>query len=574
MTNNFVFRIFGAPTTFDLYQGSGNEMSYFQNFDNGSKENVKFTIHRMVSGKVSYSYLRYNFISSGGRPNSFFGMSVIFDKEYCKDVKSFYTLFDKVYTDIILKNGILLTELKDHSTAQAKYLVRTFADADTEMKLVEKNITDNLKKYFANDILPLDNSFVESNSTKKLNEKMGNAPFLKALRECSWVHISSAYSKREDSEPSEEFLATLDDTVENTQKAIPAISINMLKGGNFQPDINRLTRKTDASIESILDWLQKEYKLKQGDDFDVYLQKQPKLQEHYDKLLSVKKQLDELANVVPIPVLQAVSPVPNPNPQQQLSTSNSDPKSRYAWFRSKKYPTIIAYVVVLLVIIIIVAKILIPGGKSVDTNTLDGTESSTPVGENNTEESLVRKGDNALEINDFDTAIDEYERANRSDLVDKAKSEAIYYLCQKAADEKIPPQKSIEILEKTKKYGYDPAKDIAEFQRKIDHKDNNKKKDSKKQTTNTDDKVSSIKIKLEPKQRMYSKKETFTATATNCENKSIKWKFKEGLFIKEQDKTANPTTVEVKSCPDSGEAQLSCYIDNKRIASIIIKISP
>ena len=71
--NNVVFKIFGAPNTFDLYQGSEGEISYFQNFDNGGKENVKLTVHRMASGKVSYSYLRYNFLSSGGRSNSFFG---------------------------------------------------------------------------------------------------------------------------------------------------------------------------------------------------------------------------------------------------------------------------------------------------------------------------------------------------------------------------------------------------------------------------------------------------------------------------------------------------------------------
>ena len=63
---NFVFKIFGAPHTFDLYQGSRDEIGYFQIFDNGSKENMKLTIHRMENGKVSYSYLRYNFISGGG----------------------------------------------------------------------------------------------------------------------------------------------------------------------------------------------------------------------------------------------------------------------------------------------------------------------------------------------------------------------------------------------------------------------------------------------------------------------------------------------------------------------------
>ncbi|MDH6303908.1 hypothetical protein M2459_000240 [Parabacteroides sp. PF5-5] len=215
---NFVFKIFGIPHVFDLHQGNEDEKKHFLTFDNGSRENTKLVIHRMENGWVSYSYLRYNFITSDGHDNSWFGMSVMFENAYCRDIENLFELFDTVYKDVILKNGKLLTTISDDPKAQAKYLVRTFAEANGEVKLIESNIINNLKKYFADDILPLNSSFTPSYASIKLNSKVGNTAFLEALREYSHVSISPEYKNSEEIIFSPEAIAELDNLIEKNKK--------------------------------------------------------------------------------------------------------------------------------------------------------------------------------------------------------------------------------------------------------------------------------------------------------------------------------------------------------------------
>ena len=63
----FVIKIYGAPYGFDLYEGSEQDLNYFQVFDNGSTEPVKMTVHRLSNNQISYNYLRYGYVTSGGR---------------------------------------------------------------------------------------------------------------------------------------------------------------------------------------------------------------------------------------------------------------------------------------------------------------------------------------------------------------------------------------------------------------------------------------------------------------------------------------------------------------------------
>ena len=576
MNNNFVFKIFGAPTTFDLYQGSGNEISYFQNFDNGSKEKTKLTIHRMASGKVSYSYLRYNFISSGGRPNSFFGMSVLFDKEYCKDIEKIFNLFDTIYKSIILENGILLTELKDNPAAQAKYIVRTFAEADSEVKNVENNILNNLKKHFVNDIVPLDNSFLESNSMVNLNNEMDNAVFVNALRKYSWVNISSEYSKNETPIPNPEFLADLDGTIEEVLTQMPIISVKALKGVNIQRDINNYIDKTSASLGIIYTWLETEYKLQKGANLKPYLQKQPELKERHDKLIETQKPLNDLLNAV----------VTTETPPSQLSVeekSQSQPQTEdkiaILFWKKHKLKLIVA---ACFVVLIVAGIIFFTRDKKVDTATISPTKVAVSAEENSDE--LVRLGNDALDKKDFDKAIDYFKKANRSDLVEDANRKAINYFNEQAAEAQTA-EKSIEILEKTRTYGGKPDVTIAEYQKQIaaaeaEKKQKNdkaekdriaaekkKKDDDKKTETPT---YPDVTIQLSPKKRIYSVKEKFTATATNCAGARIEWRYENGLYA---DKTKNPTTIEVTETPSNGQATLRCYIDGKQVQAVVIRIS-
>ncbi len=194
---NVKFYIFGTPEIFDLYFGTADDISYFQIFYDGSNEDVKLSIHRKANGDVSYSYLRYKFISGSGRTGSFFGMSVVFNGQYCDDTTKLYRLFDTVYKDIILKNNSFISETKGNPQVQAKFLIRNFSERADEAKNIESIILRNIENAFANGILPLDSSFKlgKPNVIRKMNINIDNGILLNALRNYSWVSISPDYSE-------------------------------------------------------------------------------------------------------------------------------------------------------------------------------------------------------------------------------------------------------------------------------------------------------------------------------------------------------------------------------------------
>ena len=193
---NFVFKIFGAPYTFDIYGSNQEDTNYFQLYDDGSNEEVKLTVHRKANGEVCYSYLRYNMISSSGRTGAFFGMAVVFQNEYCRDVENLYKLFDAVYQNI-LETGILLQKI-ENSTHQAKYLIAHFSDAPTEVTRIENIIYNNLQKNYSQDILPINSSF--STNSKELimlpMNKEANVSLLTELRKRAWISFSPIYNSQ------------------------------------------------------------------------------------------------------------------------------------------------------------------------------------------------------------------------------------------------------------------------------------------------------------------------------------------------------------------------------------------
>lgn len=188
----FRVKIYGAPYGFELYDGTEQELNYFQTFDNGSTETVKMTIHRLNNNEISYNYLRYGFVTSGGRTGSFFGLSVIFEKVYCSDYKRLYQLFNAVYGTIV-KKAVLLEELTAGQW-QAKYKISKFSDSENEIKRIEGVIAQNLRNALVNDIKPL--AFPPSdtgNSELRLNDDVSNDVINNALNKYSVVTISTQY---------------------------------------------------------------------------------------------------------------------------------------------------------------------------------------------------------------------------------------------------------------------------------------------------------------------------------------------------------------------------------------------
>ena len=189
----FVIKIYGAPYGFDLYEGSEQDLNYFQVFDNGSTESVKMTVHRLSNNQISYNYLRYGYVTSGGRTGSFFGMSVVFNKSYCSDFMRMYQLFEAVY-GTITKNAVLLEEFKSGQW-QAKYKIGKFSEAEDEVRRIYGVLGQNIQGALANDIKPMAfSSPVSGDKELRLSADTSNDMVSKAVNQYTIVSISPAYN--------------------------------------------------------------------------------------------------------------------------------------------------------------------------------------------------------------------------------------------------------------------------------------------------------------------------------------------------------------------------------------------
>jgi hypothetical protein len=359
----------------------------------------------MASGQVSYSYLRYNFISGSGRTGSFFGMSVVFSKEYCYDVENLYKLFDTVYKTI-LKNKLLLEEVKANPDVQANYLVRTFSEAEAEVKRIENIICKNIENKFAADIRPLDNTFAQGNSNLivKLNNKKGNATFLKALRECSWVSISPEYKDNEKSILSPEKIAWVDETIEEVQKNFGNISVNAVKGADVQKDIEIALEKIQNGKNTI----------------KPYLQIQHELQERDSKLLVFEKQFKELNDVV---LQNNKTGIGNQHPPININSGDNSEKHNEKGTKSPTIPFWKKYKLPF----IAVACVVILGSVAYFTVSNLGSGVNTPPKETNKEDNTakqIEQGNALLKNKDYRGAYDKFMQAGNTVLADKAKNDA------------------------------------------------------------------------------------------------------------------------------------------------------
>lgn len=573
--NNVEFKIFGAPHTFDMYQGSEGEIGYFQNFDNGGKEKVKFTIHRMVSGKVSYSYLRYNFISSSGRPNSFFGMSVVFDQHYCKDIDALFKLFDAVYEGIVLNNKILLEELDNHPSAQAKYLVRAFSEKPGEVKNIENNILTNLSKYFSDDIIPIDDSFSASNSMVRINDQMDNDSFVQALKKYSWVHISPQYSKTATPVPNPEFLAGLDEVITRIEKQFQPLAVKIAKKESIQAEVHRYDDEIQNALEKIATWLDSEYKQKKGSK-KSHLQKQPDLKERHDKLEEIRNTLGELRTAV---VTKPQGPNPDSNPD---SGADKSKLAGPAFWRKNKRKIIAG---ILAGIAIVALSLLIP---RLLTDMASEGASNEPAPPQYTTEDYERIGNEALENQKFDEAIIHFRKADKDELVALAEAEAIQYWNDKAANAK-SFEEAIGYLENTVQYGNNPANDIAEFEQKISARNAANRRPQpatprepspppaeEPQVELNCIEEATIRIPNEAERKKgYSKGNRFTVLAKSSDDPANcsegKWDYDYGLFA---NKDQNPTVFEVTAVPNNGRATLRFVVNGKVVAAYSVTILP
>jgi len=332
---NFVFKIFGAPYTFDIYGSNREDTNYFQLYDDGSNEEVKLTVHRKANGEVCYSYLRYNMISSSGRTGAFFGMAVVFHNEYCRDVENLYKLFDAVYQNI-LETGILLQKI-ENSAHQAKYLIAHFSDAPAEVTRIENIIYNNLQKNYSQDILPINSSF--STNSKELimlpMNKEANVSLLTELRKRAWISFSPIYNSQVIL--SREYINTLKTNTRIIRDKELSEITNLLVRINLLPEDKKKEKLPKDILLQITNWRDSLKETQKTINDYINIQPEPgrsQLEKINNEIIPILESCETnytvVKNIIDKPKSEASKQPEPPKPQPPKPTSNPLKKGSYS----------------------------------------------------------------------------------------------------------------------------------------------------------------------------------------------------------------------------------------------------
>ena len=442
--NNIRFHIFGVPDGFDIYQEviDMENKSYYQCFyDESIKEQTRLAINRKPNGDVSYTYLKYHLYSNGNRPNAFIGLSVVFSNGYYADVSSLYNLLEQTYNSILQK-GKLLYPIANGSSA--RFAVNKFSDDPLEIKRIESIVIGTLstKEYFA-EYVPFDASFEtgKQNAILKVpfqiydnenQEKEANLLVVEKLKQFSWLSLSPDYIKKEEpilpgEVPSIKHVE-LDEELDPVTKAQ---YINSFE--NYQSQVlavfEKLVNKTDENLTTNVKQLDSIVKgilvsLRE------YGKKQNELKDLLDKYSGLADKLDTLSDK-----LYELSKKQNSHnkideyQQKQDDTENGNNNiSERKGGMWQRYLAVAGGAIAVVCIIVFFCKpylfpdnnaVVNPTSSDVNTtamgdNSKDSSSKESELSEVNLEE-LLAKFNEALQNNDFETAIDYYSQVVNED---------------------------------------------------------------------------------------------------------------------------------------------------------------
>lgn len=154
---NVEILIHGVPDGQDYY-GIAEERTYAELFYDNSAESVKFVVETKTTGNnasVYYTYLRYKgMVGYGGRPGSYFGLTLRIDKYY-QDVIHMYNMLEMVFKKYVV--GVLLAPLAE----SYKYTVPNFASKKAEIEQLQQGLAQLIQGTCAwSKFVDVDKSFI------------------------------------------------------------------------------------------------------------------------------------------------------------------------------------------------------------------------------------------------------------------------------------------------------------------------------------------------------------------------------------------------------------------------------
>lgn len=429
----FAIKIYGAPYGFDLYDGTEQELNYFQIFDNGSSESVKMTIHRLNSSQTAYNYLRYGYVTSGGRTGSFFGLSVIFNNVYCANFTKFFQLFDAIYSTI-LQNGILLETLQGQW--QAKYKIRKFTEAENEIGRIKGILAQNIQGVLASDIHPIRFAAASSNDKEfRLSSRSDNNKISEALSKYSRVSLSPDYNSPDKGDSGVEVgtipIDILVKLPREKREILALVKDWPSKVSVFQTDFLAAYKSTNKNVKqltprykSIMNGL--DSSIQRMDKFLGNVQRWRKIEptntllnEAQTEVTTSREQLDSFFRSLRLYEEMLASDVVTrgPNPGGNGSEKNNDKEFSIALFIRKHKTKIIAAGVTLLLIVGVSVLFLVQHGGEEPGPSTKPKAPEPPIPTEVNTDSLKEKGTYFYQKKDFVNAYNCFKKAGDSELM-------------------------------------------------------------------------------------------------------------------------------------------------------------
>lgn len=140
--------IYGTPHGFDLFEeGDTTFKELFKSFYISTRRGSRMVVTRKESGETIYSYLRYGMMENEGRPNSFFGMSLVLDDHvYTPDFAGMYDWFEFLFNKFLNRQEVLYASgdrgmlFHTNSEGVIQYAVDKFKNAIAEVDWLKSQL--------------------------------------------------------------------------------------------------------------------------------------------------------------------------------------------------------------------------------------------------------------------------------------------------------------------------------------------------------------------------------------------------------------------------------------------------
>lgn len=186
--------LYGTPHGFDFYEKESAFSDFFQGFYISSRKGKRLMVNRREDGTTVYSFLHYGLMEVGGRPNSFFGMSLVMDEgRYTPDFQQMFKWFEYIFEKLLERGGVF----KKNEAGIIQYCIDKFEDASEDVEWVKINLPKIFSKEAATRILNYDNSFKQGQAGKVacFNDEESEKSLLAAFREFRWITLSPGFEK-------------------------------------------------------------------------------------------------------------------------------------------------------------------------------------------------------------------------------------------------------------------------------------------------------------------------------------------------------------------------------------------